>query len=72
MRDDLEDAERSGGDLYIQKVEKDNRICRLCINANMRIIDEEEIKRLEREIKIEKRKDEKTKKNIKDIEDYLL
>lgn len=60
FREDLEEAERIGGDVYNNAVNKEvlkNRRALECHNANMAQTYDEEIKRLEREIKKEKRKE---------------
>lgn len=57
FREDLEELERIGGDLYKQAVDKENRRSSECIKVNIMQTYDEEIKRLEREIKKEKREE---------------
>lgn len=57
FREDLEELERIGGDLYNQVVNKENIKGSECIKVNIIQTYDEEIKRLEREIKKEKREE---------------
>lgn len=57
FREDLEETERIGGDVYNQAVDKENRKASECIKINIMQTYDEEIKRLEREIKKEKREE---------------
>lgn len=57
LREDLEELEKIGGDLYNQTVNKENRKASECIKVNMIQTYDEEIKKLEREIKKEKREE---------------
>lgn len=72
FREDLEELEKIGGDDYIDAVNKENRRSSECIKVNMNQTYDEEIKRLEREIKKEKREEIAKQKEQKPLEEKSL
>lgn len=72
FKEDLEELEKTGGDDYINAVNKENRRSSECIKINMIQTYDEEIKRLEREIKKEKREEIAKQKEQEPLEQESL
>ena len=69
LREDIEEAERIGGDAYnnaLDRVVIENKLCHDCYRTNMALVDEEERKEKEREEKRKKRED--ISKNLKKLD----